>query len=350
MLKITALALAALLFLSCSAKEQPEEAGGGIKEKTSGESIATEVNSPAPAFAAKLMGGGELKLTDYVGKVVLLEFWSVFCKSCLEEMPSVKELHRRYKDQGLEVISINTDVFSDARVMKVLEKAGMVVDYPVVRDMRKEVSTAFDVELLPVTVVIDRGGWIRLYQEGYKPGEEAVFEKVIKKYLSGEGREDVTLAPRDGVTAFAPTGTRQPAKEGQSSGKLEVNARGGEKITLGQGKPSVLFFWSLYCQPCRAEMPEIARLKEEYAGRVQFLSINVDAEKLTGRVEKLAAEHPALPLVHDYSSLAGGTLSDKFGVSATPTIIVMDKAGRILHTMKGAIKVEEIDNRLAAIK
>lgn len=347
-LKVSALIMAALIFSACSAKEAPEEAGG-IKEKTSGESVATEVNSPAPAFAAKLMGGGETRLSDYLGKVVLLEFWSVFCKSCLEEMPAVKELHKRYKDQGLEVISINTDAFSDARVMQVLEKAGMTVDYPVVRDMRKEISAAFDVELLPVTVVIDRNGWIRLYQEGYRRGEEESFEKVIKKCLSGEGGEDVTLAPRGGVTAFAPAGARQPAKEGQAAGKLDVTAQGGKKIALGRGKPSVLFFWSLYCQPCRAEMPEIARLKEEYAGRAQFLSVNVDPQKLSARVEKFASTQPGLDLVNDYASLAGETLSDKFGISATPTLIILDEAGRVAHSLRGAVKAGDIATRLAAM-
>ena len=338
-----------LLLTACSQQphDQAEDPSGTIAEKTSGESVAVEVNSPAPAFAAKVMGGGELRLSEYVGKVVLLEFWSVFCKSCLEEMPSVKELHKRYRDQGFEVISVNTDAFSDARVLKVLEKAGMVFDYPVVRDLRKEVSAAYNVQLLPVTVVIDRSGWIRLYQEGYRPGEEKVFEEVLKKYLSREAKEDVTLAPRGGVTAFAPAGSRM----GESPIKLEKPLKrktlgGGEQI-IGGSRPVALFFWSLYCQPCREELPQIEKISNAYTPLgVDIVAVSVDSDKLNERIRKYLAPYPGLACVKDGEKSDGETLSAIFNVAATPTVLFLNSKGEEVHASRGQTNPQELEKKI----
>lgn len=347
------LALAfALALLSCSkTQEQParEEGTGGIAEKTSGDSIAVEVNSPAPAFAAKVMGGGELRLADHVGKVVLLEFWSIFCKSCLQEMPSVKELHKRYKDKGFEVISVNTDAFTDARVMQVLQKAGLNFDYPVVRDIRREISEAYNVQILPVTVVIDRSGWIRLYQEGYAPGEEVRFAKAIEKYLDAEQKDDVTLAPRGGVTRFAPKGANSLAEK---PAKAEIHSRKtlkGREVKIGD-KPAALFFWSLYCQPCRDELPEVEKLRAQMSGKgVEFLAINVDSAKLTDRVSKFLAPYPDFECVNDEFSDSTPNLSKAYGIEETPSVVLLDAKGEVSFVSRGDTDLGGLGAKIGAL-
>lgn len=321
------------------------DSSGAIKEKVSGDSVAVEVNSPAPAFAAKVLGGGELKLSDHVGKVVLLEFWSVFCKSCIEEMPSVKVLHERYKSRGFEVISVNTDVFSDSRVQKVLNKAGIVLPYPVVRDLRKEVSVAYNVELLPVTVLIDRSGWIRLYQEGYRPGDEARFERLIVKHLDREAEEDVTLAPRGGVTKFTASSSLKPRLKLDKPLRLPTS-NGGE-VVVGGGSGSVLFFWSLYCQPCREELPNISALGAEGGGKdLQFIAVNVDSDKLAGKVSKFLTSYPQLIAVTDPGVGVPGSYSELFGISATPTVVMVDGAGSVVFSGSGEISAAELAKEL----
>lgn len=323
-----------------------EEAAGAIAEKTVGESIAVEVNSQAPAFAAKVMGGGELRLSDYVGKVVLLEFWSIFCKSCLQEMPAVKELHNKYGSQGFEVISVNTDAFSDARVLKVLEKAGLVFDYPVIRDIRREVSQAYNVEVLPVTVIIDRSGWIRLYQEGYRPGEEAVFEKTIVKYLNYSPKDDVTLAPRGGVTRFAPKGSRQVAEEEAKVGRARRTTLAGKEIVIGD-RPAALFFWSLYCQPCREELPELEKLRARWSERgVDFIAVNVDSPKLNDKVVKFLKPYPTLDCVNDEFLSSEPNLSSLLGIEETPTTVLIDAKGKIVHVTRGYSDASKLEAEL----
>lgn len=342
-----------LAFSACSkSQEHPakDDATGAIAEKTTGESIAVDVNSTAPAFAAKVMGGGELRLADHVGKVVLLEFWSIFCKSCLQEMPSVKELHKKYKDRGFEVISVNTDAFSDARVMQVLQKAGLNFDYPVVRDIRREVSEAYNVQILPVTVIIDRSGWIRLYQEGYAPGEEKRFEKVIDKLLDSEAKEDVTLAPRGGVTRFAPKGVNALAEK---PAKSEVHLRKtltGRDVKIGD-RPAALFFWSLYCQPCRDEFPQIEKLRAEWAQKgVDFFAINVDSAKMTAKVTKFLESYPGVECVNDEFSDSTPNLSRAYGIEETPSVVLIDAKGAVAHVSRGNVDVGGLGPKLAALQ
>ena len=249
---LTLIFIVCCLLLGCSSEEPPTAGEEGIKEKVDGASVSVNVNSRAPAFAARTLDGDEASLRDYVGNsVILLEFWSIFCKSCIEEMPHIMELHNKYSDQGLAVLSINTDIFSDARIYKALEKAGIEFSYPILRDIKQQIVKDYNVEVLPVTVIIDRSGWIRLYQEGYRAGDEETFANTIEKLLSDEGSEDIILASKEGKTTFAPESVKLVEVGKRLGQPLGVESLTGKKITIGDGTSTVLFFWSLYCQPCR---------------------------------------------------------------------------------------------------
>ena len=320
-------------------------------EKTGGDSITVEVNSQAPAFAAATLDGGSIRLSDYVGKhVVLLEFWSIFCKSCVQEMPAIEALHARYRNEGLAVLSINTDVFSAKRVSSFLDKGGIRPPYPVVRDPRQEVVQSYKVELLPVTVIIDRSGWIRLYQEGYRPGDEEAFEAKIRKLLGkGEG-QDVTLASRGGVTVFAPADVR-PAEIGKSFPKLKGSTVGGGEAEMCAGKPCLLFFWSLFCKPCREEFGPMAELAAKHRQRgLEVYSVNVDSERLGPRVERFASQYPELPCLIDGSEPEGkGQLARTLGIRATPAHVLLDGKGTIVYAISGAFDRPALEEKIRTV-
>ena len=69
------------------------------------------IGKPLPDFSATDLDGKPISLQDYRGEVVLLDFWEVFCRFCILEMPNVKRVYNTYKDQGFDVIgvSLNTD-------------------------------------------------------------------------------------------------------------------------------------------------------------------------------------------------------------------------------------------------
>ncbi len=316
-------------------------------EKTSGESVVVEVNSKAPAFASTTLDGETVRLADYVGShVVLLEFWSIFCKSCIEEMPHVEELYAKYRDEGLAVLSINTDVFSSKKVASFLEKAGIRPPYPVVRDARQEIVGAFGVELLPVTVIVDREGWIRLYQEGYRPGDERAFEAKIRSLLGKGAGGDVTLASREGVTAFAPSGASLAAPGARLEG-VEATTVDGSAVTVGARDPQLLFFWSLYCRPCRGEYPALAELGVRYRARgLRTYSVNVDSAQLLARVQRFAAAHPNLPCLLDDPATGGGRLAAPLGVRVTPTVVLLDGSGTVVYSESGTGDLAQLEGRI----
>lgn len=319
----------------CTRDEGPS--AGGPVEKTGGESVVVEVNSKAPAFAGNTLDGRTVRLADYAGThVVLLEFWSIFCKSCLDEMPHIEALHERYRDDGLAVLSVNTDVFSAQRVRSFLDKLGIRPPYPVVRDVRQEIVGAFGVELLPVTVIIDREGWIRLYQEGYRQGDERLFESRIRSLLGKKGAEDVTLAARGGVTAFAPAGLTLAAP-GQQLAPREASTVDGGGARLGGGSYQLLYFWSLYCDPCRREYPAVAALAGRYRDRgLETFSVNVDSARLLTRVRRFAQTQPGLACVVDDPEAPDGALAAALGVRVTPTVVLLGPGGTVLYAQSGA--------------
>lgn len=134
----------------------------------------------APDFALKSSTGENLRLSEYRGDVVMLNFWATWCGPCRQEMPLLDELYKRYERVGFNLLGVNIDDDS-RRAMRMIEELG--VNFPVLFDARKEVSKLYDVEAMPVTVLIDREGNVRYVHHGYKPGYEDKYLDQIRSLL-----------------------------------------------------------------------------------------------------------------------------------------------------------------------
>jgi thiol-disulfide isomerase/thioredoxin len=141
--------------------------------------IVTGQGNKAPALALKDLRGRNLRLSDYKGKVVLLNFWATWCPPCRAEMPDLIKMQREYRSKGLQVIGITYPPEEIGEVRQFVRKLG--VNYPIALGT-KETKTLFDEsETLPVTIVIDRQGNVRERIEGILLPEE--FEQKIKPLL-----------------------------------------------------------------------------------------------------------------------------------------------------------------------
>ncbi|HKG22099.1 MAG TPA: TlpA disulfide reductase family protein [Blastocatellia bacterium] len=141
--------------------------------------IATGQGNRAPALELKDLRGRTLRLSDYKGKVVLLNFWATWCPPCGAEMPDLIRMQRAYRRKGLRVIGVTYPPQEISEVSQFVRKLG--VNYPVALGA-KETKLLFDeTETLPLTVVIDREGNIRDRIEGILLPEE--FEQKIKPLL-----------------------------------------------------------------------------------------------------------------------------------------------------------------------
>ena len=134
----------------------------------------------APDFALKSSTGENLRLSEFRGDVVMINFWATWCGPCRQEMPLLDELYSRYQRVGFSLLGVNIDDDS-GRAMDMIEELG--VNFPVLFDARKEVSKLYEVEAMPVTVIVDRTGTVRYIHHGYKPGYENKYLDQIRSLL-----------------------------------------------------------------------------------------------------------------------------------------------------------------------
>jgi peroxiredoxin len=135
---------------------------------------------PAPDFALKSSTGENLRLSEFRGDVVMINFWATWCGPCRQEMPLLDELYSRYQRVGFNLLGVNIDDDS-RRAMRMIEELG--VNFPVLFDARKEVSELYEVDAMPVTVIVDREGTVRYVHHGYKPGYEDKYLNQIRSLL-----------------------------------------------------------------------------------------------------------------------------------------------------------------------
>jgi thiol-disulfide isomerase/thioredoxin len=125
---------------------------------------------PASAFALKNTKGGMTRLSDYKGRVVLINFWATWCAPCQAEMPELKKLQTRYRSRGLQIIGIACPPERRSVVLRTMRKFRL--NYPVLSGTRVVTGRYQISDVLPVTIVVDRVGNIRARILGILEPEE----------------------------------------------------------------------------------------------------------------------------------------------------------------------------------
>jgi len=134
----------------------------------------------APQFTLKSLDGKTVKLSDYKGQVVMVNFWASWCSPCREEMPLLEQIHKKYKKAGFTILGVTIDEnVKDAA--KFIKKSP--VSFPILLDTTSEVAERYKNQAMPSSYFIDRKGNIAHVHRGYKAGEEADYKRVIKKLI-----------------------------------------------------------------------------------------------------------------------------------------------------------------------
>ncbi|MEO0248996.1 MAG: TlpA disulfide reductase family protein [candidate division WOR-3 bacterium] len=134
---------------------------------------------PAPDFSLVSIKGDTIRLSDYKGKVVILDFWATWCPPCKEEIPHFKKLFAEKSEGGLMIIGIvvNDDV---SEVKKFVSKNA--VNYPIVMG-NADVEKAYGgINAIPTTFIIGKDMTIRQKVVGYR--ELSFFKKEVEKLLA----------------------------------------------------------------------------------------------------------------------------------------------------------------------
>ena len=113
----------------------------------------------APAFALKNLKGKTVRLEDYKGKIVLINFWATWCAPCQKEMPELVKLQKRYAAKGLQILGVTYEPEKLATVNRIAQK--FKINYPLLFGT-EELSKQYQIEeVLPVTIIVDREGKIQ---------------------------------------------------------------------------------------------------------------------------------------------------------------------------------------------
>jgi thiol-disulfide isomerase/thioredoxin len=140
----------------------PQKAQAKSRLALQREALVRSVGTAAPDFSLSNLEGEEVKLSQFKGKAVLLNFWASWCVPCRSEMPTIELLHREYKDKGLVVLGIDDEESQKQAVF--LQKFGF--SFVSLVEPKKQASNLYSIGGIPTTVLIDQQGRIKAYDQG----------------------------------------------------------------------------------------------------------------------------------------------------------------------------------------
>ncbi len=135
------------------------------------------VGTVAEDFRLADLEGNSQSLSQYRGKIVLVNFWATWCKPCIKEMPAMQTVYDKLRDKGFVVLAIN-ELEDEAKVREHIKQHGHT--FPVLVDRDNKVANQFGVFGLPVSVFIDEKGIVQEYIKGGLLTEQIVLDLVVR--------------------------------------------------------------------------------------------------------------------------------------------------------------------------
>ncbi len=162
---------------------------GGFLAGCTKKPLPTTARKTAPDFALKDSEGKDVRLSDYRGKVVLLDFWATWCGPCRIEIPWFTEMERQKKDQGFAVLGVSMDDDGWKVVKPFISE--MKMNYRVLLGNDQIAKDYGGLDALPTTFVIDREGKIAFAHVGLASRKD--IDEVINDSLKPGGSGRISL-------------------------------------------------------------------------------------------------------------------------------------------------------------
>ncbi|RPF58049.1 thiol-disulfide oxidoreductase ResA [Abyssicoccus albus] len=147
-----------------------------------------EVGAQAPDFSLKSTDGETVKLSDYKGKPVILNFWGTWCEPCKEEMPDFEKTYEN-ADGNFEILALHVKN-SPQQVEQFINDLQTEISFPVILDNANgDVTKAYDIGPLPTTMVIDKEGKIEYIQQYMMTKDQ--LDQIVQSFEDGSKIEKI---------------------------------------------------------------------------------------------------------------------------------------------------------------
>ena len=282
------------------------------------------VGRKLPDFSATALGGKSISYSDYLGKMLVLNFCAKWCGFCEPEIPYLKEVYEEHHDKGLEVIGVSLDE-NEAELHEYIEEHNIpwiqIFDG---KGWNSQLARYFGINFLPSQWLIDRDGTI----------------------LSVETRNE-QLGQIINWTESTRIGNCVPEFK-----SIDVNGKPVSPSAL-RGKVVLLYFWTSM-DYCEEELVYVVSVYDKYHTKgFEVIGINIARWKNEEDFHRLLNEkrYPGYQ-IYDEGKLKQGKLAQQFSIQEIPSLVLFDKDGKIIHARSGKVHSPEtwaaqLDNLVA---
>jgi thiol-disulfide isomerase/thioredoxin len=308
--------IAALLLSLSTLPAHADEAGSGAsRARLAGKAL---VGQPGPAAVLQTIDGQRIGLASYYGKKpVYLKFWATWCVPCREQMPAFEKAFQHYGDR-IAVVAVNagySDTESDVKSYRTQHGLHM----PIVID-DGSLAAKLNLRVTPQHIVIGRDG--RIEHVGHLHDKE--LEAALQHAVAERGAASpVALAPQAAQAALKPGDLAQ-----------------GLPLPGAHGKPRALMFFSPWCESyLRDSRPATAQACRRVREEAETLAATPGVEWLAVASPVWSSEKEVAEFARSKKSRMAmrldkdGALFNAFGVRQIPSIVLLDREGRVARVM-----------------
>jgi peroxiredoxin len=131
----------------------------------------------APDFALENLDGKKVRLSDFRGKPVLLNFWATWCEACKKEFPAMQRLYSQLKDDGFEIVAVSVDRRNRDRIEEFVKT--YQIDFPILLDPNQQARRGYYIMGLPTSYLIDSQGYLRGFISGARAWDHAASRNAL---------------------------------------------------------------------------------------------------------------------------------------------------------------------------
>lgn len=170
-----------VLFTACDSSQEKSSNNKAMAAAASAQDTTEKEFKEAPNFTLETMEGNSFTLSDYKGKVVVLNFWATWCAPCRKEIPDFMELHEEMKDDGVIFAGISLDEEGWEKVRPYAND--MEINYPIMVDNGSVAQQYGPIRSIPTTFILNKKGQVEYVAPGMLTKEklQPILEKLAAR-------------------------------------------------------------------------------------------------------------------------------------------------------------------------